>query len=177
MNKHVRRIPVREAAPSEPEAAGSAPVEPSPAADSTDWRDRALRLQAEMDNFRKRQERRAEQRIAEEQARLLREFLPVVDNLEAALAHIPREDALYQGVRSTYEGMLHLLQREKVEPIAALGAAFDPLLHEAVGVVPAPPDQGPFMVVAAEQQRGYRSGDGQLLRPARVIVASKAEVA
>jgi molecular chaperone GrpE len=56
-------------------------------ANKINWQDTALRLQAEMDNFRKRQQRRADQTISTEQERLLTIFLPIIDNLERALAH------------------------------------------------------------------------------------------
>ncbi len=62
------------------------------AADKTDWQATALRLQADMDNFRKRQTRRADEAIAAERKRLLRLFLPVADNLARALSHDGRDE-------------------------------------------------------------------------------------
>jgi molecular chaperone GrpE len=140
-------------------------------AEGTDWRDRALRLQAEMDNYRKRQQRLAEDRIDAERQRLLRSFLPVVDDLERALA-APSGDGrgLREGVQLTHRAALQLLQREGVEPIREQGRPFDPHRHEAVATV----DHGRAGVapntIVEVLEAGYRQQD-QLLRPARVVVA------
>jgi molecular chaperone GrpE len=135
------------------------------------WRDRALRLQAEIENFRKRQQRLAEERILADRERLLRAFLRVADDLERAL-HADGADAddLRQGVDLTYRSLTRLLDQEGAEPIEAAGRPFDPAWHEAVGTVPhvhagAEPD-----TVVKVVEAGYRLGD-RLLRPARVIVA------
>ena len=137
-----------------------------------EWRDLALRLQAEMDNYRKRRQRLAEEQIAAARLELLRNFLPVVDNLERALAAFGGEDSgLREGVRLTHREMVQRLQQEGVERIEALYRPFDPNWHEAVtavahdgrGVVPG--------TVIEVVEPGYRLGD-RLLRPARVIVAA-----
>jgi molecular chaperone GrpE len=136
------------------------------------WRDRALRLQAERENFRKRQQRLAEERIAEGRERVLRSFLQVADDLERVLnADEVDVKSLRQGVSLTYQTLLRLLAQEGVEPIQAVGQPFDPAWHEAVGTIPYQ-NAGvePNTVVELEQE-GYRLGD-RLLRPARVIVAA-----
>jgi len=140
-------------------------------AEGTDWRDRALRLQAEMDNYRKRQQRLAEDRIDAERQRLLRSFLPVVDDLERALA-APSGDGrgLRDGIQLTHRTALKVLQQEGVELIREEGRPFDPHRHEAVATVDhgragAAPD-----TIVEVLEPGYRLG-GDLLRPARVIVA------
>jgi molecular chaperone GrpE len=136
------------------------------------WRDRALRLQAEIENFRKRQQRLAEERILADRERLLRAFLRVADDLERVL-NADGADAgdLRQGVDLTYRSLMQLLDQEGAEPIEAVGQPFDPAWHEAVGTVPhvhagAEPD-----TVVKVVEAGYRLGD-RLLRPARVIVAA-----
>jgi len=142
------------------------------------WRDQALRLQAEMENFRKRQQRLADERITADRERLLRAFLEITDNLGRALdshdEHAGDEgtdgDRVRQGVVLIHRAMQNLLTKEGVEPIEAIGQPFDPTWHEAVSVVPheqvgAAPD-----TVVEVVQKGYRIGD-RLLRPARVIVA------
>jgi molecular chaperone GrpE len=135
------------------------------------WRDRALRLQAEIENFRKRQRRLAEDRIEADRGRLLRSFLMIADDLERALkADSGDYGALREGVEVTHRSMKQLLKQEGVEPIAAEGEVFDPTRHEAVGTVPHQDvgiDKGTVVDVT---QKGYRL-DGRLLRPARVIVA------
>jgi molecular chaperone GrpE len=172
------RIPVRRSGEVDPGPASQeteAPVvEPCPdvseaqAEKTVDWSDAALRLRAEMDNFRKRQQRLAEERILAEKMRLLTGFVGIVDNLERVIAHLNTGDPNHQSIRVTYDEMLKLLRLEGVEPIEAVGALFDPLQHEAVAMVPA--QDGQEMRIIDEEQKGYRLGD-QILRPARVIVA------
>jgi molecular chaperone GrpE len=141
--------------------------------DSADeWRDRALRLQAEMDNFRKRQQRLADERVSSDHERLLRAFLGVADDLERALlADGTDVEGLRQGVELTYQSLLRVLNQEGAEPIEAMHQTFDPQVHEAVGTVPHNEvDVEPDTVVDVVQM-GYRLGD-RLLRPARVLVAA-----
>lgn len=172
MDREVQ-VPVRTAtSESQPE-----PVEAQPefaAAEETAevWRDRALRLQAEMENYRKRQQRLAEERIVEERERLLRRFLQVADELERALS-APRADAtsLRQGVELTYRSLMQHLEQEGVEPVPAQGQPFDPEWHEAVGTTRQhEPGIQPHTVVEVVRP-GYRL-DGRLLRPARVFISA-----
>jgi molecular chaperone GrpE len=136
------------------------------------WRDRALRLQAEIENFRKRQQRLAEGRIAADRERLLRAFLGVADDLERALTTDGVDaESLRQGVDLTHQAMMRLLDREGVEPIQAAGQPFDPARHEAVGTIPSQVAGAEPDTVAEVVQPGYCLGD-RLLRPARVIVAA-----
>jgi molecular chaperone GrpE len=142
-------------------------------AEGTDWRDRALRLQADMDNYRKRQQRLADYKIDAERQRLLRSFLPVVDDLERALAAPPvggDERGLRDGVQLTHRAALQLLQREGVEPIREQGRPFDPHWHEAVATVDHDRAGVAPNTIVEVLEPGYRQQD-QLLRPARVVVA------
>lgn len=135
------------------------------------WRDQAARLQADMDNYRKRQRRLARDEVNAEQRRLLGSFLQIVDNLERALAAPSEGDgSLREGVELTHRTALKMLEKEGVQPIAAAGRPFDPAWHEAVatqaqGLTDAAPGS-----VSKVVETGYRLGD-ELLRPARVIVA------
>jgi len=137
-----------------------------------EWRDRALRLQAEMDNFRKRQQRLADERVTSDRERLLRAFLGVADDLNRALrADGTDVESLRQGVDLTYQSLVRVLSQEGAEPIEAVHQTFDPQWHEAVATVPhieagVEPD-----TVVKVIQVGYRLGD-RLLRPARVLVAT-----
>ncbi len=140
--------------------------------EDVNWRETALRLRAEMENYRKRQQRWAEDRVIQEKDRLLTSFLKVVDDLEKVLEHLDTDDPYYRGVKLTYDGMMNLLRTEDVEPIEAEGEAFDTTWHEAVSMVPAPRSQKVDMRVVEEMQRGYRRGK-RVLRPARVVVARK----
>jgi molecular chaperone GrpE len=170
-----RRIPVRAAAPAEPAAAGdsqddSTTTVPEISETEPDWRELALRLQAEMASFRKRQERRADEAVVTERERLLREVLPVLDNLERALDG-PIEPAcsgLARGVELTRRELVRFLESEGVSPIAAAEAPFTPALHEAVATVADPARSGRVVQVV---QTGYLLND-RLLRPARVVVAA-----
>lgn len=181
--------PVAEAPPPVTNGTDHTPVPPPPSeaavsqaaemeqlrAELEQWKDRALRLEAEMDNFRKHLQRVTEDRIAADRARLLRDFLDVVDNLARALsANGADAESLRQGVEVTHRSMLHLLNREGVTPIEAEGQPFDPAWHEAVGTVAAQQvGKDPDTIVYVVRQ-GYRIGD-RLLRPARVIVATDSD--
>jgi molecular chaperone GrpE len=136
------------------------------------WKERARRLQAEIENYRKRQQRLADERILAERERLMRAMLDVLDDLKRALT-VEETDAesLRVGVGMTYQTLIRLLMQEGVEPIEAEGEAFDPTWHEAVGSVPheyagVEPD-----TVVEVVREGYRLGE-RLLRPARVLVAT-----
>jgi molecular chaperone GrpE len=136
-----------------------------------EWRDRAIRLQADMDNYRKRQQRLAEERIATERERLLASFLGVVDDLERALSAPAAGGAgLRSGVELTHRAAMSVLQKEGVELIEAQGQSFDPNWHEAVATVARNGTDASSNTVIEVVQPGYRLGD-HLLRPARVVVA------
>jgi molecular chaperone GrpE len=141
----------------------------APPAETTDWQGMAQRLQAEMDNFRKRQTRRADEAIAAERERLLRLVLPLADNLNRALSYNnTAETNLRQGVELTQRELLRFLEAEGITKIEAVGQPFTPELHEAVATVPA--QMAPNTVVQ-EVEAGYMLGD-KLLRPAKVVVAA-----
>ena len=131
------------------------------------YRDKYLRAVAEMENYKKRVERRYADEAEAERKRLLRAFLTVADNLERALAHADADGALAEGVRLTYQDLQRLLRQEGVEPLETIGQPFDPQMHEAVAVVPGDGDQA---MVIDETQKGYLYR-GKLLRPAKVIVS------
>jgi molecular chaperone GrpE len=137
--------------------------------EANDYKDKYLRAQAEMANFKKRLERRYEKQVEEEKKHLLLKFLSVADNLERALNHTDlNEDGLRGGIQLTHQELQHLLAQEGVEQMAPEGQPFDPSYHEAVAIVPNPEAEADTVV--AEIQRGYLYRD-QLLRPARVHVA------
>jgi molecular chaperone GrpE len=124
---------------------------------------------ADIDNFRKRQTRRADESITAERERLLRLFLPVADNLTRALGHDGEGDQLLrQGVELTYRELMRRLETEGVTRIQTLGRPFTPDLHEAVATVVADAEAG---TIVEELERGYMLKD-RLLRPARVVVAA-----
>ena len=153
---------VEEASPVRDEIALPADGEP-------DWQSLALRLQADMNNFRKRQVRRADDAVAVERERLLSLMLPIADNLARALQHDGQDgNSLRQGVELTYRELMRLLEAENMTRIEALGQTFTPELHEAVGTVVSDAEAG---TVVEELESGYKLGE-KLLRPSRVIVAA-----
>jgi len=128
-----------------------------------------LSLAADFDNFRKRTRRDSEQQAAAEKESFIQDLLPILDNLERALAceGATSSAQLHQGVEMTLRQLGGLLHRHGVEPVEAVGQPFDPHRHEAVamGHDPSQPDHCVLEVV----QRGYCRGD-KVFRPAKVIV-------
>lgn len=144
---------------------------PAAQGDGVDWQDRAQRLQAEMENYRRRQQRLAQDQIESERERLLKAFLEVVDDLERALASSSQgSGGLREGVQLTHRAALQRLKKENVERIEARGRRFDPAWHEAVSTVPSRQVGAAPETVVQVLEPGYRLGD-RLLRPARVVVA------
>jgi molecular chaperone GrpE len=135
-------------------------------------RDRHLRLMADFDNFRKRVGREREDLRRLAFFDVVRDLLPVADNLERALAAQGSLEDLRRGVEMTLRQLHEGLRRFGVVEVAALGERFDPKLHEAVSHREDPGVDAPRVV--AELQRGYRLGD-RLLRPALVVVAAPPE--
>jgi molecular chaperone GrpE len=134
-------------------------------------KDRWLRAEAELENQRKRSERRTQDRVAAERERLLRTVLTIADNLELALDSETSNDVLRDGVALTHRELLRLLSGEGVHPMdKVVGEPFDPLYHEAVAAMPSPGKEGE---VVEETRRGYLLDD-RPLRPARVIVGRSA---
>jgi molecular chaperone GrpE len=131
--------------------------------------DRYLRLAAEYDNYRKRTAREWREQKDRASAEVLREMLELADNLERAL-EAPGEDAagLRKGVELIAQQLQMKLRRFGVEPLEALGQAFDPQRHEAILVVDASDVESQRVVDVV--QRGYTL-HGEVLRPARVTVA------
>ena len=158
-----------EVEPRETQVEPQIPEVNAPVGEEKEWQQKALRLQAEMDNFRKRQTRRADEAIAAERERLLNLFLPALDNLERALAQ-PQETngALRQGVELTHREIMRRLEGEGVSRLETVGQLLNPELHEAVAAISAQAEAG---VIVKELEAGYKLGD-KLLRPAKVIVAA-----
>lgn len=135
--------------------------------------ERLLRLQAEFENYRKRQQRNLEEINRRAKERVLRELPGVLDNLERALQHASTSGAapetLAQGVELVCRQLQEVLVRFGAEPIEARGTVFDPHLHEAMARVETSGDP-PDGTVVEEYRRGYLL-DGKVLRPALVAVA------
>jgi molecular chaperone GrpE len=124
------------------------------------------RAQADLENFRKRAAREREQYVAQANERLVKELLPVLDDLERALA-AGEEHGIEEGVRLVHRSLATLLERHGVKEIDTSGA-FDPHVHEALLSQPSEADEGSVIDVV---QKGYTLGD-RVVRPARVVVAA-----
>ncbi len=130
-----------------------------------------LRERAEMENFRKRQERIAADRLQREKKALFQNILGVMDNVERALAYQDTMDrqALQQALRMVMWQMNEVMRSEGLTPVPTVGEVFDPYVHEAIETVENS-DQPEGMVVE-EVLKGYKLGD-ETLRPARVKVSA-----
>jgi molecular chaperone GrpE len=139
--------------------------------ENAELRDKYLRAAAAIENARKQAERVATTSAMQRLQRLYLRLLEVADNLERALSFAAEEDPLAPGVQATLRQLLDALRREGVAQMdVEPGAPFDPRSHEAVET-----HEGdvPEMTVAAVSQPGYLF-EGQLLRPARVVVTRPA---
>ena len=131
------------------------------------------RLAADFDNYRKRVLRDQQQLVARAHEGLVRELLPVLDDLERALgaAEVHDEATVVEGVRLVQRALADQLAREGLEEIEADGA-FDPHIHEAL--LSQPGEGAEPGTVLQVVQKGYRLGD-RVLRPARVVIAAERE--
>ena len=138
-----------------------------------EYYDLLLRKTAEFDNYRKRVERERRGLLESAGADVLEELLPIVDGLERALeadADGATTAAYRQGVEIIHRQLLELLRKHRVTPMTAVGADFDPHVHQAVAHVPSTSHRDGE--ITAELRRGYMIGD-RLLRPAMVKVAKR----
>jgi molecular chaperone GrpE len=127
----------------------------------------AQRIQADFENYRKRAAREAAAAGERAKSGLVRELLPIVDNLERALASAEEgEQHLAEGVRLVHSELIAVLERNGIEQFDPSGEKFDPAEHEALSVR----DEGESGLVLDVVEKGYRS-NGTILRPARVVVS------
>ena len=139
--------------------------------ESAQYKDKYLRELAEMENFRKRQERVAQDRSQRYKRDLIEKVLEVMDNLDRAMRYEDSMDreSLQQGLRMVQWQLNELLKTEGLTLVPTVGQQFDPYLHEAVDKVPS--TEHPEGVVVEEVRKGYMMGS-DLLRPARVMVSA-----
>ncbi|MBC8457157.1 MAG: nucleotide exchange factor GrpE [Deltaproteobacteria bacterium] len=130
-----------------------------------------LRSQAEMENIKKRNKKEKEEWIRYSNENLIKQMLPVIDNLEKAISHSHNEnplDALREGVELTLKGLKDNLVKSGLEEVKAKGERFDPCFHQAVSEQE---DEGVEAgIILHELQKGYTLYD-RLLRPAMVVVS------
>ncbi|MCA9541405.1 MAG: nucleotide exchange factor GrpE [Myxococcales bacterium] len=156
-------------------------VEPAPsAADEVaalqrqleEWKTRAYRSAADLDNLRKRFQKERDELRKFGVEGLIKDLLPVVDNLERAMSHASSGDGLIEGVKMVLRQFTQTMGRYGAEPFDAVGQPFDPTLHEAMTqMVSTEVEPGH---VSSVFQRGWML-HGRLVRPAMVIVAKAPE--
>ena len=131
--------------------------------------DRMLRLAADFENYKKRAARERQEYVAHANERLVKELLPILDDLERALvaAAEHEEAALEDGVRLVHRSLAQLLERHGLKEIDVDGQ-FDPHVHEALLSQPSEKEEGAVVDVL---QKGYTFGQ-RVLRPARVVIAA-----
>jgi molecular chaperone GrpE len=160
------------------DVAGDSPPEPVASQTDSDAElpkigDRWRRAVADLDNLRKRYARELDRERAAERSRVAGAWLPVVDNLERAIAHTgDQSDAIVEGVRSILGEALQVLEQLGYPRDAESGVPFDPQRHEVVGVVEHG-DSPPGTIVEVLRP-GYGRGSSQL-RPASVVVSRHEE--
>ncbi len=156
--------------PSVPPAPPEDPLERAQA-EAARLKDQLLRVAADFDNFKKRSRRELSDMAKVSREEVLRDLLPVFDNLERATAHAAQATdvtALSEGISMVVRQFADTLTKLGIERIQAVGQPFDPAVHEAVQHLETT-EHAPG-AVAMELQAGYRSGD-RILRPAMVVVA------
>ncbi|MDY7034618.1 MAG: nucleotide exchange factor GrpE [Thermodesulfobacteriota bacterium] len=138
--------------------------------ESKDNYDLYLRSQADIENLKKRTRKEKDEWIKYSNETLIKEILPVMDNLEKAIAHSDIEDshkALKEGVELTLKGLKDTLIKSGLEEVKAEGEPFDPLFHQAVSELE--DDSVKAGIILKELQRGYILNQ-RLIRPAMVVV-------
>ncbi|WP_437278974.1 nucleotide exchange factor GrpE [Sorangium sp. So ce375] len=145
-------------------------------AEAARLREQLLRTAADFDNFRKRSRREVEEAQRRGRETILKDLLPVFDNLERAASHAesaPDVKSVAEGVRIVTKQFVDTLDRMGIKRIAAVGKPFDPSVHEAIQQIDS--TEHPAGVVIAEVQPGYMLGD-YLIRAAMVVVSKGSPV-
>ncbi len=139
-------------------------------------RDRELKAQAELENFRKRIYRETEQTLKYATSPLIKDLVEVLDNLAraadaagATAANSPEAASLLEGVRMVQQQMVGVLGKHHCRPLESLGKVFDPNLHQAIAQSPS--NEYPAGTVMLEATTGYVLHD-RVIRPSHVIVST-----
>jgi molecular chaperone GrpE len=141
--------------------------------EAAEFQDRLLRVQAELENYRKRARREYEEAQRYREIDLLRDLLPVLDNIHRAIEASEKSDdiqGLREGFRMTAQQIEKLLGSHGCATIPTDGTAFDPTVHDAIQQMSVPGVAAGTVVATAT--RGYRLHD-RVVRPAQVVVAKE----
>jgi molecular chaperone GrpE len=138
-------------------------------AEAAEWRDKSLRAQAEFENARKRNDARHADALLRASERVVTNLLPVLDDLDAAIAHAEEGSGVAEGLGAVRRKLTDVLVREGCSEIDPVGEAFDPERHNAVQMRE---DDGPAdQTVVEVLQKGYEMHE-RILRPAMVVVST-----
>ena len=158
-----------EAVPLDPVTALQAELQEAKA-QAAEWREKAYRGAADLDNARKRfQKERTELRTYGVEP-LIQELLPVADNLDRAIAHASAENNLAEGVKMVLRQFMQVLATKGAVPFDAKGEMFDPSVHEAMSQMPSA--EHPPGTILEVFQKGWMLKE-RLIRPAMVVVAAE----
>ncbi len=137
----------------------------------TEQKDKFVRLQAETDNFRKRLSREKEEFSQYANERLFKELLPIFDNFERALGD-PSNDikSLKEGLEMILKQFSAFLEKEKVEPIEAIGGKFDPMIHEVLTSEES--SEHEENTIISQFVKGYTINN-RVIRPSQVVISKK----
>jgi len=165
-------VEVLDPATGRPAAPAREPAEEEAGEDAGKYHDLWIRARADLENFRKRIERERAEERAQAGAGIARELLPILDNLERALAGSPEGDPFRDGVALIHKQMKEALERAGLEGIEALGEEFNPVYHEAVATEAT--DKFEPNRILDEIRKGY-CFRGRVLRPSLVRVSVAAQ--
>ncbi len=140
---------------------------------SDEYYDNLIRLQAEVQNTKKRLDKEKQGFLKFANQELISRLLPIIDNFDRAMSsvkHTKETDGVLQGIMLVQKELHEVLKNYGVEVVKGAGEKFDPHLHEAVGVVES--DEYPDDTVVEELQKGYTM-NGRLIRPSKVKVSKR----
>ncbi len=142
--------------------------------ESAQYKDKWLRAEADIDNYKKRVHKEKLEQLKYGYETMIRELLPVIDNLERAIEYSKKhaqKDSLFEGVELTLKLLKKVIEGFGVTTINAVGQVFDPNFHEGIGMEESTEYED--NIVVREVEKGYLYND-RLIRPAKVVVGKKA---
>jgi len=134
-----------------------------------EMKDKFMRVYSEYENYRKRTTAEKAELILNGGKDVIKAMLPVIDDMERALANLPDDNAAKEGMQLVYKNMMNALQQKGLKPMEAMGAKFDENFHEAITQVPAPTPEAKGTVLDVVK-KGYFLHE-EVLRYAQVVVA------
>ena len=140
-----------------------------------EYQDRIIHLQADFENYKKRKRKEQEERLRKERERIIKDFIPIYDNLTRAIKSYEEnnnKDSFVEGIESIYAQFDDLLNKKEIKPLNAEGEKFDPSKHEALMKVES--DQYEHNEIVEEFERGY-SYKNRILKPSKVKVNIKTD--